>query len=96
MQIGSLFVVPYTGGTIGRLPECEVYLDDVNVSKKHAKFGYNQDEKSFTIIDLGSRNGTFIHLVSYLIDLSKSEIINNTFYCRSVFLNLKKLVMNTF
>ncbi|XP_046445282.1 angiogenic factor with G patch and FHA domains 1-like [Daphnia pulex] len=62
VQVGSLFVVPYTGGTIGRLPECEVYLDDVNVSKKHAKFGYNQDEKSFTIIDMGSRNGTFIHL----------------------------------
>ncbi|XP_057370835.1 angiogenic factor with G patch and FHA domains 1-like [Daphnia carinata] len=62
VKIGSLFVVPYTGGTIGRLPECEVFLDDVNVSKKHAKFGYNQDEKSFTIIDLGSRNGTFIHM----------------------------------
>nr|CAG4639397.1 EOG090X0AIB [Daphnia magna] len=60
VKIGSLFVVPYTGGTIGRLPECEVSLDDVNVSKKHAKFGYNQDEKSFTIIDLGSRNGLVI------------------------------------
>jgi pSer/pThr/pTyr-binding forkhead associated (FHA) protein len=69
VQVGSLFVVPYTGGTIGRLPECEVYLDDVNVSKKHAKFGYNQEEKSFTIIDLGSRNGTFIHLVSYRYEL---------------------------
>lgn len=62
--MGSLFVVPYLGGTIGRLPECEIFLDDVNISKKHAKFGYNQEEKSFTIIDLGSRNGTFIHSVS--------------------------------
>nr|CAG4649552.1 EOG090X0AIB [Scapholeberis mucronata] len=60
VQIGSLFIVPYTGGTIGRLPACEVYLEDVNVSKQHAKFGYNQEEKSFTIIDSGSRNGTFM------------------------------------
>nr|CAG4641911.1 EOG090X0AIB [Eurycercus lamellatus] len=61
VQVGSLFVVPYTGGVIGRMPNCEVYLDDVNVSKQHAKFGYNEDEKSYTIIDLGSRNGTYIH-----------------------------------
>nr|CAG4646457.1 EOG090X0AIB [Macrothrix elegans] len=61
VPVGALYVVPYTGGVIGRLPECEVYLDDVNVSKNHARFGYNEEEKSFTIIDLGSRNGTFIH-----------------------------------
>lgn len=63
VAVGSLFIVPYTGGMIGRLPECEVPLNDVNISKQHAKFGYNEDEKSFTIIDLGSRNGTFIHSV---------------------------------
>lgn len=66
VPIGTLFVIPYTGGTIGKLPECEVYLDDVNISKKHAQFQYNNDEKSFTIIDLGSRNGTFIFSVRHL------------------------------
>nr|CAG4643392.1 EOG090X0AIB [Ilyocryptus agilis] len=61
IPVGSLFVVPYMGGTIGRVADCEIYLDDVNVSKRHAKFGYNEEEKAFTIIDLGSRNGTYIH-----------------------------------
>nr|CAG4634962.1 EOG090X0AIB [Alona affinis] len=61
VQVGSLFIIPYHGGIVGRLPKCEVYLNDINVSKEHAKTSYNEDEKSFTIIDLGSRNGTFIH-----------------------------------
>jgi len=61
LQPGMLFIVPYTGGIIGRLSECIVHLDDVNVSKNHAKLIYNEDEKSYTIQDLGSRNGTFIN-----------------------------------
>jgi len=58
---GTLHIVPYTGGIIGRLSECAIHLDDVNVSKQHAKLIYNEDEKSYTITDLGSRNGTFIN-----------------------------------
>jgi len=64
LQPGMLFIVPYTGGIIGRLSECIVHLDDVNVSKNHAKLIYNEDEKSYTIQDLGSRNGTFINSVN--------------------------------
>jgi len=61
IEPGMLFIVPYTGGIIGRLSECVIHLDDVNVSKNHAKLIYNEDEKSYTIQDLGSRNGTFIN-----------------------------------
>ena len=71
VSIGCLFVVPYTGGVIGRLPECEVYVEDVNVSKQHARFGYNDEEKCFTIIDLGSRNGTYIHSVIIIQIISR-------------------------
>jgi pSer/pThr/pTyr-binding forkhead associated (FHA) protein len=44
---------------IGRSPECEVFLDDVTVSRKHAELV--QDGDTYTISDLGSLNGTFVN-----------------------------------
>jgi pSer/pThr/pTyr-binding forkhead associated (FHA) protein len=45
--------------TIGRSPECEIFLDDVTVSRKHAVVV--QRDGSFYIEDLGSLNGTFLN-----------------------------------
>jgi hypothetical protein len=44
---------------IGRSPECDVFLDDVTVSRKHAEL--TRDGDTFTITDLGSLNGTFVN-----------------------------------
>jgi pSer/pThr/pTyr-binding forkhead associated (FHA) protein len=44
---------------IGRSPECDVFLDDVTVSRKHAEL--IRDGEAFTITDLGSLNGTFVN-----------------------------------
>jgi pSer/pThr/pTyr-binding forkhead associated (FHA) protein len=44
---------------IGRSPECDVFLDDVTVSRKHAELV--RDGDTFTITDLGSLNGTFVN-----------------------------------
>ncbi len=44
---------------IGRSPECDVFLDDVTVSRRHAEL--TRDDKVFTIRDLGSLNGTFVN-----------------------------------
>jgi FHA domain/zinc-ribbon domain len=44
---------------IGRSPECDVFLDDVTVSRKHAELVREGD--TFTITDLGSLNGTFVN-----------------------------------
>ena len=44
---------------IGRSPECDVFLDDVTVSRRHAELV--RDGDSFTISDLGSLNGTFVN-----------------------------------
>jgi len=44
---------------IGRSPECDVFLDDVTVSRKHAEVV--RDGEAFTISDLGSLNGTFVN-----------------------------------
>jgi hypothetical protein len=45
--------------TIGRSPDCDVFLDDVTVSRRHAIL--SEQDGSFTIEDLGSLNGTFLN-----------------------------------
>jgi hypothetical protein len=44
---------------IGRSPECDVFLDDVTVSRRHAELLREGD--TFTIRDLGSLNGTYVN-----------------------------------
>ncbi len=51
---------PTDGRTlIGRSPECDVFLDDVTVSRQHAELVREGD--TFTIRDLGSLNGTYVN-----------------------------------
>ena len=45
--------------TIGRSPECEIFLDDVTVSRKHAVLV--ERDGGFFVEDLGSLNGTFLN-----------------------------------
>ena len=44
---------------IGRSPDCDVFLDDVTVSRRHAEL--DRTGETFTIRDLGSLNGTFVN-----------------------------------
>ena len=44
---------------IGRSPECEVFLDDVTVSRNHAVVV--DVEGAFSVNDQGSLNGTFVN-----------------------------------
>jgi hypothetical protein len=44
---------------IGRSPECDVFLDDVTVSRRHAELV--REGTTFTIRDLSSLNGTFVN-----------------------------------
>jgi hypothetical protein len=51
---------PADGRTlVGRSPECDIFLDDVTVSRRHAEIVRNGD--TFTIRDLGSLNGTYVN-----------------------------------
>ena len=45
--------------TIGRSPDCGIFLDDVTVSRKHAVLSHH--DGVFTIEDQGSLNGTFVN-----------------------------------
>jgi hypothetical protein len=44
---------------IGRSPDCDLFLDDVTVSRRHAELVREDD--TFTIRDLGSLNGTYVN-----------------------------------
>lgn len=47
--------------TVGRDPDCDIYLDDVTVSRDHAEVKRNVN--SVRIRDIGSLNGTYVNRV---------------------------------
>ncbi|XP_071560822.1 angiogenic factor with G patch and FHA domains 1 isoform X1 [Temnothorax nylanderi] len=61
LKLGSLFLVTCTGGSLGRQGDHSVLIPDINISKYHARFVYDETEKQYRVIDSGSRNGTFIN-----------------------------------
>ncbi|AFY33700.1 adenylate/guanylate cyclase domain-containing protein [Calothrix sp. PCC 7507] len=62
--------------TIGRLPECNLYLPFGGVSRNHARLVKKADNV-WTIEDLGSKNGTQVNecLVTYPQELRHGDII---------------------
>lgn len=52
-----MFLLTKEETTLGRAPECDVFLDDEGVSRHHAKV-VRQDDK-LVLLDLGSTNGTW-------------------------------------
>ena len=48
--------------TIGRLPECDITLNDANVSRRHAQL--RRTATLVYLIDLGSTNGTLVNGVA--------------------------------
>ena len=58
-RAGEAFTPTGPRTLIGRAPDCDVFLDDVTVSRRHAELLLDGDQ--YTIRDLGSLNGTFVN-----------------------------------
>jgi FHA domain/zinc-ribbon domain len=58
-RTGETFPLGSERVSVGRGPECDVFLDDVTVSRKHAVITKGAD--GFTIDDEGSLNGTYVN-----------------------------------
>jgi pSer/pThr/pTyr-binding forkhead associated (FHA) protein len=58
-RAGETFPLDTDETTVGRSPDCDIFLDDVTVSRKHAVVARKGDR--FEIEDLGSLNGTFLN-----------------------------------
>ncbi|XP_012154704.1 angiogenic factor with G patch and FHA domains 1 isoform X1 [Ceratitis capitata] len=61
LKVGSLSLITYKGGSLGREGKHDVIIPDVNVSKLHMKFYYDHKKSIYKCIDLGSRNGTVLN-----------------------------------
>ena len=46
---------------VGRAEECDVFLDDVTVSRRHAEFRHGA--QGWSVQDVGSLNGTYVNRV---------------------------------
>ncbi len=57
---GSTFLMDQDVMTLGRLPDSDLFLDDVTVSRRHAEL--RRDGTRFTIHDVGSLNGTYVNM----------------------------------
>jgi len=58
-RAGEHFVPQGERTSIGRSPDCDIFLDDVTVSRKHAVLVRKDD--AYFIEDQGSLNGTFLN-----------------------------------
>lgn len=61
IKIGSLHILTYEGGTLGREGDHAIILPDINISKTHLKFTFNKEKNVYSVTDLGSRNGTILN-----------------------------------
>jgi hypothetical protein len=58
-RVGESFPLVSDRMTIGRRPDCDIFLDDVTVSRDHALLVRRGEE--IHIDDLGSLNGTYVN-----------------------------------
>lgn len=56
---GRIFAIPPTGLLVGRAGDCNLILDDVEVSRRHARFSWQGSR--LVVEDLGSANGTVVN-----------------------------------
>jgi len=68
-RAGETFAPQGDRTTIGRSPDCGVFLDDVTVSRNHAVLV--EDDGKYVVEDQGSLNGTFVN--RRRIDTAKLE-----------------------
>jgi pSer/pThr/pTyr-binding forkhead associated (FHA) protein len=59
-RTGESFRLGSGNTTIGRSPDCDVFLDDVTVSRRHAQI-IGDSATQFRIDDQGSLNGTYVN-----------------------------------
>jgi pSer/pThr/pTyr-binding forkhead associated (FHA) protein len=56
---GSRFLLDQPVTSAGRHPGCDIFLDDVTVSRRHAEF--RRENGEFRVVDTDSLNGTYVN-----------------------------------
>ncbi|XP_073812707.1 angiogenic factor with G patch and FHA domains 1 isoform X3 [Musca autumnalis] len=73
LKVGSLSLITFKGGSLGREGNHDVIIPDVNVSKFHMKFTYDHKKGIYKCVDLGSRNGTILNGTRMSASKTESE-----------------------
>lgn len=60
-NVGTLFIVTCKGGTLGREKFHAVSVPDINISKHHGIFTFDESSGKYFLTDYGSRNGTYVN-----------------------------------
>lgn len=60
-EVGERFFIDRAELTMGRSPESDIFLNDVTVSRCHARLERSGDEVA--VVDVGSLNGTYVNNV---------------------------------
>lgn len=58
-NLGARFLLNAEKVSVGRKPKCDIFLDDVTVSRKHAIFV--KEDTGYVMRDAGSLNGTYVN-----------------------------------
>lgn len=58
-QRGCVYDLPRTVSSIGRSPQCDIFLNDMTVSREHALIA--STEKGYVIADRNSYNGVWVN-----------------------------------
>jgi len=58
-RTGEFFPLTQRVTSIGRSPECEIFLDDITVSRAHAEV--RDEVGGWVLVDQGSTNGTYVN-----------------------------------
>ncbi len=58
-NLGARFLLNSEKISVGRKPKCDIFLDDVTVSRKHANFV--REGSGYAVRDAGSLNGTYVN-----------------------------------
>lgn len=64
---------------VGRLPDCDLVIDDPSVSKRHAALEWDSAVKKCQLADLGSRNGTLVNggpLAAPEVNLKDGDVVS--------------------
>ncbi|MEG0071024.1 MAG: FHA domain-containing protein [Raoultibacter sp.] len=79
-QIGTIFNLEGKPITIGRSPECDIFLNDMTVSRQHATIQSTSD--GYTIVDTNSFNGIWINNVNVNdASLKEGDIVQIGAFC---------------
>lgn len=75
LKEGALHIVTYEGGSLGREGTHSILIPDINVSKHHLKFTFDEEKGQFFVTDLGSKNGTILNGKRMSASMQESEAL---------------------